>query len=253
MAHRYTDKLEGNFTTKLSDFQSAPGNLPGIPQALEVHRVEVGNNSGGDARLGWGYVMAQSTIKVGDYDVPGASPKYTDRSADLALGATLLGTGGGILIQSPEPFHSIQFNVTVVGGAISQQSYFDGTSLKVFDSAGTEHTEYDTLDLTGLGAAAGIFVKPADMAPLAATDSLVTDEGLTAGMYVWLIELATPVTVDNLDIVRLQNRVEVVANGNSLVDSYDGGKKLPGGARIVGYCSTANKANSLIVEYRQAP
>lgn len=246
-----TSTLEANFTTKLSDFRSAPGNLPGIVQGLDIYRVEVGNNSGGDARLGWGYTL--TGVKVGDYDTVGASPKYTDRTSDLAAGAISIGGDGGILIQSPEPLNSIQFNVTVVGGAISAQKYWDGSTFKTFNAAGTEHVEYDTLALTSTGAAVGIFVAPDDLAALEATDSPVTDDGLTAGNYAWLIELASAATVDQLDLVRLVNRVEVVGNGNSLIDEFRGGKKLPNGAKVVGYCATANKANSLIVEYTQAP
>lgn len=250
MAVRQTQKIEKNFTTKISDFYSVPGSVPGLVERIEVHRMEVFNNSTAAARVGWGYRMADSAVKVGDFNAGGGAPRYTDRTTSIAAGtATALGTGGGILIQSPEPFHSVQFNVTIAGGAISALQYWDGTQLKTFNAAGSEHVSYDTLDLTGTGNQFNVFVPPSDMAPVAAGDTLVDDDGVTAGMYVYVITLASVVTVDDFSVVRLLNRLESLADGATLVDTLDGGKKLPGGAKLVAYCSTANKENGFICDY----
>jgi hypothetical protein len=252
MAHRHTSSSGIiNFTdrvdTKVLESPNKADN-GGLSQALELHRVEIANRTGADAVVGWGYAYGSAALKIGDYDTVGPSPKYTDQTDALAGGATLLGTGGGIIIQAPERFNAATFNVTVVGGAVSDVKYWNGSA---FVTNGTSAAE--SLDPTALSVSTEVrYSSPVDEVALAAGDSPVDDDGLTAGMYAWLIELASPVTIDRLEVIRLQNLIAVVANGNSLVDVYDGGKKLPTGVAVVPYISAANTDNFFIAEFSKA-
>jgi len=337
--HRYTDTLEGNFSTKILDQFSAPGTLQ---HALEVHRIEIGNNSGATARVGWGYSFPQFGIDFGDFtEAVGASVVIQDLTydADVAglqgnlinityvddgtagaetvdvsgysitvhmedgvstatqiktavdadvdaaalVTVTVSGTGsnaqteqgptfliGGnsaysskkaqmaqdgsvaistsLLIQGAEKFHSIQLEITASGSTITSQRYWNGTDFVEFTG-----TQYDAMSVSSTGRKFNIFIPPTDWVALEAGDSPVTEDGLRQGAYVWIIDLASSITISEIDLVKLVNRIEAVPDGNSLIDSYDGGKKLPGGAKIVPYVSTANPENSMIAEYSKAP
>lgn len=233
------------FSSKLdSKILNLPAPAVGFKQSLEIHRIEVGNSSGADAAAGWGYAWPSEAIKLGDYDTVGPSPKYTERSQDLAAGAIALGTGGGIVVQVPRAFGALGMNVTIVGGAISARKYWNGSSFATFSG-----TQLETLVPTGTGYSVDLSHYPSDWASLVAADAPVASDGLSAGYFAWLIELAAPVTIDRLEAITMRNYVELVADGNALVDSYEPGIKLPFNSSVVPYLSIANADNWAQIEY----
>ena len=234
-----------------------------IKESIMVGRVEIGNSSGADASAGWGFQPADASWKAGQVSFDGTDTmdSYTEDTTDAQdagtgdFALTTTTNDDGFAVQAATPFNVIGVTVSqaAAGGSPAYEYYYWNGSiwatlnvLSAFDPSGTGD-KYVT------------FLAPHDWAAFTATDEPVATYGFTAGLYgVAVIAATAPSSTAALATkiwpVRLLDYIETVGDGQSVVRRYDHGMaKIPSGSSLVPYCSTADNANWITIDYTKSP
>lgn len=219
--------------------------------------VEVGNSSGGDASCGWGVELPDAMWKAGLWD-NSETPAYIDDTTDAQDSGTSdfalqsLTNNDGFVVQSTEKFNIIRILVgtaEVGTAATDEYTYWNGSSWTTLPTL-------STVDHTGTGDEFLQFLTPDDWAKLATGDTPVDSHGLDAGSYAIRYRATTaPGTTaalaTDLAVIKLLDYIEKVGDGASVTRKYSGaGLKVPYGQQVLPFCSTANAANWISVDYR---
>lgn len=247
------------FTNIAKDKVLAPSSGP-IVEGIMVGRVEVGNSSGDDAAMGWGYQPADAEWKSGQWDVSATGSEYIDDTTDAQdagtddFALTTTTDDDGFVVQSLHKFNVIGITVsTAAAGGTPAYSYkyWNGSAWATLNLLTSP-------DLSGTGDTYIVFLAPHDWTSLASGDSPVTS-GLDAGKYAILVQATTAPTgtaalATVLWPVKICDYIEVVSDGQSVVKKYDHGMvKIPATASVVPYCSTADNANWVSIDYTKSP
>lgn len=206
-----------------------------VANSIEVQGFEVTNSDGEASRVMIGYKMPK--IFVYDYD---GSSTITDRTDDLAAGQITLGADGEIIIGSPVPLMSIEFDVDTAGGALSSKEYYNGalTSLTV---------GLETADITSTGLQSETFLLPNDILPLPADHALVT-AGVHPGLYIYKADIASSAVIDSIKGYHFVYNYEDIPSGSTV--STTATMDLPAGAQPACFVENADAGNATNVIYR---
>lgn len=245
------------FTTVANDEVLSAPTTP-IKENLVIHEIEIGNSSGDDASCGWGYRLLDSEWKAGLWD-DGAEPDYIDDTTDAQdVGADDFSIGSdtvdndGFVIQADRTFNIVTLDVGTaeVGGTPEYEyTYWNGSSWAAL-------TTLAEPNFAATGVQTLAFLLPNDWAALASGDDPVDTDELDAGKYAIRCRATTApttsaATVNEIEVVKLLDFIEKVADGNSSVKEYPAGKIVPAGRVVIPYCSTADASNWISIEYRK--
>lgn len=231
-----------------------------IKEFLDVFEVQLGNSSGADASMGWGYSIVDDDWKAGLWD-DSADPAYIDDTTDaqdagtgdFALGSDTVANDGFAVQAKVFPnVIRIDIGTAEVGTAsVAEYTYWNGSSW------GTLAT-IETPDFTTTGDQYLVALTPLDAALLASGDTPVDTEGMTAGYYAVRVRFTTAAgtsapIADELSLVHLLDYIEKVADGTASVETTEeeGTLLIPPGAAIVPYASTADSKNWIKVKWRK--
>jgi hypothetical protein len=209
---------------------------------LYIQGVNVGNNSGGTAALGWGYRFPSSALQIGNWN----GTTFTSVAAAIQAGTTTtLGTGGAILVSAPERLWSVGITIVDKLSATSCAGH-------VWNGSGfTALTEISVLDPAHNDFRNNFFLPPEAWVKVASGDTLAL-AGLKVGSYVIKLVLNSTLTANNVSGIRLLDYVKTVADGNSLSkDFITNHRVIPPGCPVVPYCSTAAASNFMQIDFRQ--
>lgn len=217
----------------------------------------VNNRSGGAAIVGVGFKLHNDRWKAGQWD-DSETASYTDDTTDAQDSGTndfaLFTTTNddGFVVQSLDKFGIIGIDVTTaeVGSPTYVVEYWNGTA---WTDLGTieEPTDYDIAEH------AIVFSPPIDWTALAAGDTPVDTDGLTAGYYAIKVDAsAAPTTAPlakTLWVAKLYDYKEAVADNAVLNFNVEDsiGVALQAGESIIPYFGTAAATNSFSVRYRE--
>lgn len=202
-----------------------------LDEKLKIHRIEVGNSSGADAQAGWGIGLAQGALKVGSL----ASAVFTESLDDSFTVDTAL------LIASPIPLNAIKLNVSGAAAGAGALKYYNGSSLAAYVVGSLA-----TLDLSGTGLTNSLnTLVPSDQVKVTANAL-----GLPENYYVYVVDTNVDgAIVDSIEGIQLVDYLEIVADGNALVNCYDAGKVVSLNGSVYSFISTANANNFTSIEY----
>ena len=222
---------------------------------LHLQRVEVGNSSGAAASCGFGYRLPDAMWKAGFWDDSETASYVEDTTdaqdagtSDFAI-STAATNNDGYVIQSKVPFNIVNLVIGTAqnGAGTVEYNYWNG--------AWTTLPTIATPTVTSTGTVSLVFMKPVDWTALAAADAPVATDGLSTGYYAIRVRYTTaPATtaglLTTLNLIDLVDFVESVSDGTSAIKEF-GDFRIPYRASLVPYCSVANAANWVSVEYRQ--
>jgi hypothetical protein len=243
------------FENEAKDVVLSP-NATHRPERIVIGSVEVGNSSGSDAFMGWGYKMPNTSWAAGQWD-DSANASYTADTTDAQdagandFALTTTTNDDGFILECDEPFHVIGITVgTAEGGSPAYAyEYWDGSSW-----ANLEPFMLYTPDFTGTGDTYFGWLQPHDWTALATGDTPVDTDGLTAGRYAIKLDASTaPSTAplaNVLWVVRLCDYVEAVGDGKSITLTASGEIQIPYQAGVVPITETADSGNWCSIRYR---
>ncbi len=241
--------------------ESMPVTLPptGLATKLKcyVSYVEIGNSSAGDASMGWGIELPDAMWKAGLWD-DSEGVSYVDDTTDAQDAGTsdfvLQSTtnNDGFVVQSTEKFNIIRIDVGTAetgSAAVDEYTYWSGSAWSVLPTI-------STVDHTGTGDEFLQFLTPNDWTKTATGDTPVDTDKLDAGVYAIRYRATTApgcvgALATDLAVIQLVDYIEKVGDGASVKRDYPGaGLKVPFGQQVLPFCSTANAANWISVNYR---
>lgn len=246
------------FASVINDEVLAPQTWPaaGLPpgentssvankMSLVIEQIDVGNKSGGTAQCAWGYRRKlDNGLLVGD----ATTSAYTDKSVSIQAGATLVGGAGYIAVQAIEKFNSVKLAISATSASSSVTlKYWNGTTFATVPSGAI----IQNVDPSSATTQYIIFKAPNSWVPMDPADAHVA-AGYGRGKFILLIQVSASVTLTDVSIVKLMDWVETVANGNALSKEPVGEIIIPAGCPIVPYCSTANDANWVQIDFKQS-
>lgn len=226
-----------------------------ISDSLYLGQIEVGNSSGANASCGWGYKLANAMWKAGQWQ-NNAAASYIDDTTDAQSSTTddfpiaTATNNDGYVIQAKDKFNLVTLVISTANNdaGTAEYTFWNG-------SAWASLPLIKTPTLTSTGTVELVFHSPATWTPTLSTDSVVSTVGLTAGMYAIRCRFTTkpsvtPGKLTSMSLVRLLDFYELVPDGNSVIFNSQGEIRIPGRQSIVPYCSTADGANWVDIEYR---
>jgi hypothetical protein len=221
-----------NFTTKVKTILTPPS-LP-QPESLRIFSYDVGNSSGTSDPRGMGHTIPSGDVVLANSNGSTA----TNKTLPAAF-------ADGVLVECPLPFSGIRFTASSASsGAPSSVKYWNGSSFATLSSQIIE-----TPDTTSTSEQVLLIEKPLDWAAFATAQ---VASGFTLGKYGLLMLLPGSMTLSAVEALNLLDYVEIVADGNSLTKSFEGGLQLPITTSLFVYGHTANAANWATAEYNIA-
>lgn len=217
----------------------------------------VNNRSGGAAILGVGFKIINGRWLAGQWD-DSAGASYTDDTTDAQDAGTddfpLFTTtdDDGFVVQSLDKFGIIGITVTTAeaGTPTYVVEYWNGTAwadlLTIEEPADYTAAEH-----------AIVFSPPVDWTALAAGDTPVDTDGLTAGYYAIKVDASTAPTTapiaSDLWVAKLYDYKEAVADNAVLnvIPEDSRGYPLQAGEQLIPYFGTAGTSNSVTFRYRE--
>jgi hypothetical protein len=231
------------------------GSNAAVNDRLYLGTVEVGNSAGAAASCGFGYELPDAMWKAGQWDdsetasyVDDTTDAQSTTANDFPISTTTV--NDGFVVQALCPFNSIGITISVAitaNGSAPEYTYWNG--------AWTALTILNTPDFANTGDTYINFLRPVDWTPLAAADAPVATDGLSTGYYAVRVRMITAAPsaacrATELWASRLLDYVESVDDGKSIVFNAQGEIIIPYRASLIAYCSTANAANWINIEYR---
>lgn len=215
------------------------------------------NRSGGAIIAGIGFKLDNSRWKAGLWDDSEAA-SYIDDTTDAQdagtndFALTTTTNNDGFVIQALDKFGIVGVTVGTAGAGGSpafEYTYWNG--------AWTALTLIETPTWTSTGEKTLAFAPPADWTALAAADTPVATDGLTAGYYAIRVRATTAPSgtaalADIAWVARLYDYKEDVSDNavlNAIPEDADRGIVLQGGESIIPYFGTAHANNSVTVRY----
>lgn len=244
------------FANKAKD-EIISGPTTPIAESLFLKEVQVGNGSGADASVAFGYKLPVAKWKAGQWD-DSESVSYIDDTThaqdatanNFALTTTT--NNDGFVIQSSEKFNIVGLTVGTIqaGSPVFEYTYWNG-------SAWSTLATLSSPDFTAAADTYLVFNEPVDWAALSSADTPVATDGLTANYFAIRVRATTaPSTAPIANIawvIKLLDYIKTIPNGYAAVRTSVEGIKVPPGHAIVPYCSTASSANWIIIEYKKGP
>lgn len=228
--------------------------LTPVPQSIRVYQVDLSNNSGSTATMGYGYKVLDADYKVGQWDDSAGTEFIDDTtdaqdagSDDVALFTTT--NNDGFVVSAKRRFDLVNINVTTAetGSPVYVYEYWDGSAWQSFVPAVTP-------DFTSTGETALVFSIPDDWALGGGTG-----EGIDAEHYAIRVTASTaPTTAPLASTVKAVVVLDMVgsvvdgSNINKTQYSNSDGAKIPPGHSLVPYSSVSDNSNVIYVEYAYA-
>ena len=207
----------------------------GMQLGLEIHQVDVGNETGNTCAVGWGYRHPIANIKVYDWD--GSDPDTkSDKTAQIAVGTSSVGGSGAILVEVPDKFHSIAVTCGESSDAnVTATKYWNGSAFAEFPVLA------DSVALAPASNTQVFMIEP--KLPIAWVAS--------SGKFLVSIEIDAAINISDVSVVRLVDYVDNVASGNALSKAMDPPMLFPKGCPLVPFVSEANANNWVQVDFSQ--
>lgn len=225
-----------------------------ILECVYVHKITLGVNA--NANVGWGYRLLDGEYKAGQWDdSEGAS--YTDDTTDaqdagagdFALFTTT--NNDGFVVQADQKFNLVRIDTNTApsgGSPAYEYTFWDGSAWTALTTISTPSYSADTSTVL-------LFQVPPTWARLAAADTPVATDGLTAGKFAIRIRATTAPssaggTAAKIVPIMLLDYIANVTAGAAAEGSYDNGIMVPHNHPIIPFYSVADAGNVVSIEFR---
>lgn len=242
------------FTGQLSDTLLTAPSSP-VKLAIMIHEVSLTNSSGSDAVVGYGYKIPDANYVVGQWD-DSAGTKIIDDTTDaqdagtddVALFTTT--NNDGFVVGSSAKFNNVNLVISTaeVGSPTYEYTYWDG-------SAWSTLTLIETPDYTAAAEDSITFAAPINWAK-----GGDTNDGADSDKYYIRVRATTaPLTAPLATTVKAVNLVEIIPtlSTGALLNKEEykmaNKNRIPTGHEVVAYCSVADGANTVQIDYIEVP
>lgn len=225
--------------------------LTPIPQSINIYQVDIANNSGSTAAMGYGYKVLAANYKVGQWDAS-ASPEFIDDTTDaqdagaddVALFTTT--NNDGFAVSAAVKFGCVNIVVSTAeaGSPTYAYTYWNGSDWAAI-------VPIVSPDYTSTGETSLVFAIPSDWAK-----GGDTGEGIDSNHYaIKAVASTAPTTAPLATTVHpvvLLDLVGAVADGSNINKTAyvrSKGATIPPGHSLVPYSSVSDASNVIYVEY----